>query len=193
MNKPGPAPDRRSKAFEDQVLEHLDVLYAVALRLTRNPADAEDLTQNALVKALRFHDKFKEGTYIKAWLLTILRNTFINEYRRKSRRPTTVELNGSEAAPSDTPDRDVSFELDRNRREHLFELLEDEVREALDAVPEDFREAVIMADLEDRSYKEIAEHMNCPLGTVMSRLYRGRKILREQLADYAEKQRLIST
>ncbi len=89
---------QRSQEFEEQVLEHMDMLYAVALRLTRNVADAEDLTQNALVKALRFHDKFKEGTYIKAWLLTILRNTFINEYRKRSRTPISVELTGTEAA-----------------------------------------------------------------------------------------------
>ncbi len=193
MSQSESEPARRSKAFEDQVLEHVDVLYAVALRLTRNAADAEDLTQNTLVKALRFHDKYKEGTYIKAWLLTILRNTFINEYRRKTRRPMTVELTGAEAAQSDSPDPEVTLQLDRNRREHLFELLDDEVRAALDAIPEDFREAVIMADLEDRSYKEIAEHMGCPLGTVMSRLYRGRKLLREQLDNYARRQRLITT
>ncbi len=176
---------KRTKDFENLVLEHIDLLYAVALRLTRNPADAEDLTQNTFVKALRFHDKFKEGTYIKAWLLTILRNTFINEYRRKSRRPMEVELSGFEAAPETRPDPDVFFEPERGRREDLLELVDDPVREAVAALPPDFREAVIMADLEDLSYKEIAEVMGCPLGTVMSRLYRGRKMLRESLGDYA--------
>lgn len=176
----------RSQAFEDAVLEHTDMLYAVALRLTRNPTEAEDLTQNALVKALRFHDKFREGTYIKAWLLTILRNTFINEYRRRARRPHTVELSGTEPSSTPTLDPEVRLELDTTRREHLFELLDDAVRKALDALPPDFREAVIMADLEDRSYKDIAEHMGCPIGTVMSRLFRGRKLLREQLADHAQ-------
>ena len=88
----------RSPEYEKLVLEHCDMLYAVALSLTRNPTEAEDLTQNTLVKALRFHDKFREGTYIKAWLLTILRNTFINEYRRRARRPAFVELTGAEAA-----------------------------------------------------------------------------------------------
>jgi RNA polymerase sigma-70 factor (ECF subfamily) len=161
------------------------MLYAVALRLTRNPTEAEDLTQNALVKALRFHDKFREGTYIKAWLLTILRNTFINEYRRRARRPHLVELSGGESSTTPSLDPDVKLELDTTRREHLFELLDDAVRKALDAIPADFREAVIMADLEDRSYKEIADHMGCPIGTVMSRLFRGRKLLREQLAGHA--------
>jgi len=182
----------RSKEFEEQVLEHLDMMYAVALKLTRNAADAQDLTQNTLVKALRFHDKFQEGTYIKAWLLTILRNTFINEYRRKVRRPSTVELSGMEAADENAPDTQVGYvptDVDRNA---LFELLEDEVKSAIMSLPEDFRNAVIMADLEDMSYKEIAEKMDCPLGTVMSRLYRGRKLLREKLKDYAKEHRVIS-
>ena len=180
---------QRSQEFERLVLDHSDILYAVALRLTRNRTDAEDLTQNTLFKALRFHDKFKEGTYIKAWLLTILRNTFINEYRRKTRRPTFVELSGTEAAPETAPDPTVHFEPDGSR-EDLLELLDDEVREAIDKLPADFRQAVIMADLEDKSYKEIADAMDCPLGTVMSRLYRGRKLLRDQLEDYAKQRRL---
>ena len=176
---------KRSKEFENLVLEHIDLLYAVALRLTRNPADAEDLTQNTFVKALRFHDKFKKGTYIKAWLLTILRNTFINEYRRKSRRPSEVELSGIEAAPDTRPDPNIFFEPQTGNRDDLLELVDDPVRKAVEALPSDFREAVIMADMEDMSYKEIADVMQCPLGTVMSRLYRGRKMLRESLGDYA--------
>jgi len=181
----------RTKAFEDLVLEHLDMLYAVALRLTRNAVDAQDLTQNTVVKALRFHARFKDGTYIKAWLLTILRNTFINEYRRKVRRPDFVELTGSEAAASTAPDPDVAFEPAEDSTTDLLELLDDRVKEAVESLPEDFRMAVIMADLKDKSYKEIAEAMGCPLGTVMSRLYRGRKMLREQLYDYAKDRRLV--
>lgn len=169
------------------MLEHTDLLYAVALRLTRNPVDAEDLTQNTFVKALRFHHKFKKGTYIKAWLLTILRNTFINEYRRKSRRPSEVELSGIEAAPDTRPDPDIFFDPQSGNREDLLELVDDPVRKAVEALPSDFREAVIMADMEDMSYKDIADVMQCPLGTVMSRLYRGRKMLRDALGDYARK------
>lgn len=182
----GPKPKPRSKEFERLVLEHLDMLYAVALRLTRNPTDAQDLTQNTVVKALRFHDKFKKGTYIKAWLLTILRNTFINEYRRKARHPIFVELTGAEAAEDTAPDPKVPYEPHNDDAMDLLELLDDEVRQAVGSLPEDFRTAVIMADLEEKSYKEIADITGCPLGTVMSRLHRGRKLLRQQLAAYAK-------
>lgn len=184
-------PEPRSKEFEQLVLEHLDMMYAVALRLTRNAADAQDLTQNTLVKALRFHTKFKEGTYIKAWLLTILRNTFINEYRRKVRRPTFVELSGAEPSDDHMPDPEVSFDPEPGNTSDLLELLDDEVKEAVESLPDDFRLAVIMADLEDKSYKEIAEAMDCPLGTVMSRLYRGRKLLRARLMEYAKERRMV--
>lgn len=161
------------------------MLHAVALRLTRNSADAEDLTQNTLVKALRFHEKFKEGTFIKAWLLTILRNTFINEYRKRTRTPLSVELTGAEMAePAALPAGD------EDRRQNMMELLDDEVRQAVEELPDDFRNAVIMADLEEKSYKEIADFMGCPIGTVMSRLYRGRKLLRERLSGYAQSVRL---
>jgi RNA polymerase sigma-70 factor, ECF subfamily len=180
----------RSSDFEGLILEHLDMLYAVALRLTRNPVDAQDLTQNTVVKALRFHSRFAAGTYIKAWLLTILRNTFINEYRRRVRRPTFVELTGAEPAHDASPDPTMQYEPMDRKPGSLLELLDEEVRTAIEGLPDDFRRAVIMADLEDMSYKEIAEAMRCPLGTVMSRLYRGRKLLREQLRDYARDRRL---
>ena len=168
------------------------MLYTVALKLTRNPADAEDLTQNTVVKALRFHDKFQKGTYIKAWLLTILRNTFINDHRRKTRRPLLVELNGSEVATQHLPDPSIEYKPVDNGYEALQELLGDEVKEALASLPKDFREAIIMADMLDMSYKEIAEKINCPIGTVMSRLYRGRRLLRKQLSQYAEEQGVLS-
>ncbi len=167
------------------------MMYAVALRLTRNTADAQDLTQNAVVKALRFHDKFQKGTYIKAWLLTILRNTFINEYRKKARRPMTVELTGAEQMPNSSAGLQFGHDPEGRSSANLLELLDDEVRDAVESLPEDFRVAVIMADLQDKSYKEIAEAVNCPLGTVMSRLYRGRKLLRERLHDYASDRRMV--
>ncbi len=175
----------RSPEFDELVLSHIDMMYAVAMKLTRNAADAEDLTQNTIVKALRFHDKFREGSYIKAWLLTILRNTFINEYRRKVRRPSQVPLTGAEPAPETSPDPKVQFDPKGRRYEDVLELLDDKVRRAIEELPDDFRDAVIMADIEDKSYKEIADIMDRPIGTVMSRLFRGRKLLREKLGDYA--------
>ncbi|HOJ32174.1 MAG TPA: sigma-70 family RNA polymerase sigma factor [Candidatus Hydrogenedentes bacterium] len=188
---PDGEPIERSEEFEKLVLSHLDMLYGVALRLTRNTVDAQDLTQNTIVKALRFHDKFEEGTYIKAWLLTILRNTFINEYRRKARRPTFVELTGTEPAADTSPDPRVGYDPVERTTKNLMELLDDEVRAALESLPDDFRLAVIMADMEDMSYKEIADVMKCPIGTVMSRLYRGRKLLRERLEAYAKNRNVI--
>ncbi|NUM53136.1 MAG: sigma-70 family RNA polymerase sigma factor [Candidatus Hydrogenedentes bacterium] len=176
----------RSPEFEQLVIEHMDMLYAVALRHTRNPADAADLTQNTVLKALRFHDKFEKGTYIKAWLLTILRNTYINEYRRRARRPAAVELTGAEAAEDTSPDPTVRYEPEHRGAKELMELLDDEVKLAIESLPDDFRNAVVMADIEDLSYKEIADRMGCPIGTVMSRLFRGRKMLREKLREYAK-------
>jgi len=175
----------RSPEFDELVLSHIDMMYAVALKLTRNAADAEDLTQNTVLKALRFHDKFQQGSYIKAWLLTILRNTFINDYRRKVRRPAQVPLSGTEPAPDAAPDPHVNYEPRSRNYADVLELLDDKVRQAIEELPEDFRQAVIMADIEDKSYKEIADIMKRPIGTVMSRLFRGRKLLREKLGDYA--------
>ena len=192
VQKNAKQPPVRSAAFEKLVLEHMGMLYAVALRLTRNATDAQDLTQTTVVKALRFHDRFKDGTYIKAWLLTILRNTFINDYRRRARRPDFVELTGSEAAAGTAPDPEVAaFEPAEGSSADLLELVDDEVKQAIEALPEDFRVTVIMADLQDKSYKEIADAVGCPLGTVMSRLYRGRKLLRERLYGYAKNYGLV--
>ena len=181
---------QRSSEFDDLVLEHVDLLYAVALRLTRNPSEAEDLMQTTILKALRFHDKFKRGSYIKAWLLTILRNTFINEYRRRVRRPIFVQLSGMEAAPDLSPDPKVGYHPGGRTYHEVLELLDDRVRFAIEGLPDEFRTPVIMADIEDKSYKEIADAMDCPLGTVMSRLYRGRKLLRKELGEYAAAQGL---
>lgn len=180
-----PEQAERPSDFDDLVLEHVELLYAVALQLTRNPAEAEDLTQTTILKALRFHDKFKRGSYIKAWLLTILRNTFINEYRRRVRRPIFVQLSGMEAAPDTSPDPEVGYHPGGRTYDEVLELLDDRVRFAIEGLPDEFRKPVIMADIEDKSYKEIAEAMDCPLGTVMSRLYRGRKLLRKELGEYA--------
>lgn len=177
----------RTAEFEEMVLEHVDTLFGVALRLTRNRADAQDLTQEALLRALRFHDKFKPGTHVRAWLLTILRNTFINEYRRRSRRPMTVELTGRESIPDRHVDRAVGYLPEAIKEASVLELLEEDVREAVDALPDGHRTTVIMADLQGLTYQEIADKLKCPVGTVMSRLHRGRRALRETLRHYEGK------
>lgn len=181
----------RSPEFDEKVLEHVDLMYAVALKLTRNSHDAHDLLQNALVKAFRFHHKFEEGTYIKAWLLTIVRNTFINDYRQKVRRPSFVDITESEFSANDFKAISVQYTPNKDRYEDIVELLDEKVKTAVESLPEDFRSVVVKADLEDKSYKEISSELNCPMGTVMSRLFRGRKILREKLREFAQDQGMI--
>lgn len=185
---------RSSKAtseFETLALEHMDALYASALRLTRSPKDAEDLVQDTYLKAFRFFDSFERGTNMKAWLFKILTNTFINKYRRRVKEKEMAE------APAEDVmlDRFVSSEAVRALQDpenNFFDkLLSDEVVEALDQVPVDFRMVVILADIQDFSYKEIAEIVGCPVGTVMSRLFRGRRILQKHLYDYAIREGVI--
>jgi RNA polymerase sigma-70 factor (ECF subfamily) len=178
------AAEVRAEDFENRVIGHMDAMYSVAVRLTRNATDAQDLMQDAVVRALRFRDKFQEGTYLKAWLLTILRNTFINDYRKRARRPTMVEWTGAEVMPNMKADPDMGYYPDELKSKNVLELLDDDIRSAVEALPEGHRDTVIMADLKSMSYKDIAEEMNCPLGTVMSRLHRGRRLLRETLSAY---------
>jgi len=176
-------PSRPSRKFEQLLIDNMDTIYISALRLTQNYADAKDLQQDALVRALRFHHKFEEGTYIKAWLQTIVRNTFINNYRKKIRRPITVELTGS-IEPSEGPldmDADMVHYPRRLKSENILEYLTDGVRAAVDSLPEGHRHTLIMADLQDMSYREIAERLDCLLGTVMSRLHRSRRLMRVAL------------
>jgi RNA polymerase sigma-70 factor (ECF subfamily) len=184
-------PKTPSSEFEALTLEYMDALYGAALRLTRSPRDAEDLVQDTYLKAFRFFDTFERGTNIKAWLFKILTNTFINKYRRKVK-----EREIAEAPPEDIVlDRFLSTEqvraLQEPERDFFGKLLSDEVVEALDQVPVDFRMVVILADIQDFSYKEIAEIVGCPVGTVMSRLFRGRRILQNQLYEYAIKEGVI--
>jgi RNA polymerase sigma-70 factor (ECF subfamily) len=176
--------------FEREALPHMSALYSAALRLTRNERDAEDLVQDTILRAYRFFDTFEAGTNCKAWMFRILTNVFCNRYREREReREVLDEAESSEAnveqftAGSDAG-RDVETAL-------LGRIVSEDVERALRQVPEDFRMAVILADLEDFSYKEIAEIMECPAGTVMSRLFRGRKILQRLLYDYAAEQGII--
>lgn len=174
-----------SSEFEALTMEHMDALYGAALRLTRSARDAEDLVQDTYLKAFRFFESFEKGTNIKAWLFKIQTNTFINKYRRKVK-----EREVAEAPPEDIVlDRFVSSEQFRAikdpENDFFSRLLSDEVLEALDQVPVDFRMVVILADIQGFSYKEIAEIVGCPVGTVMSRLFRGRRILQKALYRYA--------
>lgn len=173
--------------FAEQATPFLDQLYAAAMRMTRNPADAEDLVQETFVRAYRGFPSFQDGTNLRAWLYRILTNTFINTYRAKQRRPEQTDLDdvedlylykrlgGLEAAS-----------LGRSAEDELMDMFtETEVKDAIEALPEQFRMAVLLADVEGFSYKEIAEILDIPIGTVMSRLHRGRKALQRSLHDFA--------
>jgi RNA polymerase sigma-70 factor, ECF subfamily len=172
--------------FEEQALPYMDQLYAAAMRLTRNPADAADLVQETFVKAYQAFGQFQQGTNLKAWLYRIQTNTFINNYRKNQRNPYqgTIDdledwqLGGAESVTQSTSTRSAEAEA-------IDHLPDSAVKDALQAIPEDFRMAVYFADVEGFSYQEIADIMKTPVGTVMSRLHRGRRMLRELLADYA--------
>src|SRR6478736_736668 len=179
-------PNRTKQEFEELALAHLDPLYSAALRLTKNERDAEDLVQDTCMRAYRFFDKFERGTNIRAWLFKILTNTFINRYRRKVKERNVTEGSEREAVHEAFISRDAS-DYAANPEQYMFDrLLSDDVLRAIDGLPIDFRLVVILADLQEFSYKEIAEILECPVGTVMSRLFRGRKLLQKTLRVYAQ-------
>ncbi|MEJ5166264.1 MAG: sigma-70 family RNA polymerase sigma factor [Thermoanaerobaculia bacterium] len=175
--------------YERDLLPYIDSLYSTALRLVSNPQDAEDLVQETYMKAFKYFDKFKPGTNIKAWLFKILKNTFINFYRKRKKTPHQVELIELEDkledfALSEVHDLQI---LKSEGDEKNFSEVDENVRKALENLPEDYRRVIIMADIEGRSYKEIAKILKLPIGTVMSRLYRGRKSLEDALLEFASK------
>lgn len=177
--------DPAREEFEREALKHLDALYGAALRLTRSPSDAEDLVQDAFVKAYRFYDRFEPGTNMKAWLFRILTNTFINKYRRTTRERKVLEGREAEPVGDGVMSRAAMRTLTDPVAEAHRRLITAEIQEALDSLPEDYRVMIMLADVEELSYKEIATIVGCPIGTVMSRLHRARKKMQRRLIDQA--------
>jgi RNA polymerase sigma-70 factor (ECF subfamily) len=176
--------------FETDAMQYAPQLYSAALRMTRNPADAEDVVQETYLKAYRAYATFEAGTNLKAWLYRILTNTYINKYRKQQRRPSEVELGelqdlylykrlGEQSGATQSAEQDV-----------LDDFVDSDVKQALESLPEHFRMPVLFADVEGFSYKEIAEILDIPIGTVMSRLHRGRKALQKKLWNVAEERGL---
>ena len=172
--------DDKRRAFEKEALPHLDTVYRVALRLANDPTQAEDLTQETLLKAYRSWHQYKSGTNVRAWLLTILRHTFINEYRRDKNRGNTVDVGEYEQFTVFPEVQDADPE-----GSFFDKIVDEEVLRAIDSLPEEFRECLVLSDIADLSYAEIAEIMQVPVGTVKSRLFRARKVLQRLLYDYA--------
>jgi RNA polymerase sigma-70 factor, ECF subfamily len=177
--------DERHERFEREALQYLDQLYAAALRMTRNPADAEDIVQETYAKAYASFHQFTPGTNLKAWLYRILTNTYINSYRKKQREPQISDGENIEDWQLARAESHTSSGLKSAEMVALERLPDSDIKEALQQLPPDFRLAVYLADVEGFAYKEIAEIMGTPIGTVMSRLNRGRNQLRNLLADYA--------
>jgi len=184
MADPEATQNQKRKTFEREAMPHMDALYRTALRMTKNESDAEDLVQETMIKAYRFWDKFEPGSNCRAWLFKIMTNIFINDYRSKSRAPVAVDVDdiddnylyGQLASQSD----------DDNPERQLFaKVFDKDVRKAIEELPEDFRLVVILSFLEGFAYQEIAEIADLQLGTVKSRLHRGRKLLQKRLLDYA--------
>ena len=169
--------------FEQEAVPHMDILYNYALRMTSNSDDAHDLVQETFLKAYRFWDKYEKGTNIRAWLFRIMKNSYINRYRKETKEPETVDYNDIQNFYNTI--RYESADPNDLQQQIFGGLLEDNVARAIESLPEDFRTVVILCDIEGLSYEEISDFVHCPIGTVRSRLHRGRKMLRTKLLSYA--------
>ncbi|MCU0452763.1 MAG: sigma-70 family RNA polymerase sigma factor [Bacteroidetes bacterium] len=176
--------NERHAEFEAEAMPHMDLLYNFALRTTGDRDDAKDLLQETYLKAYRFWDKYEKGTNIRAWLFRIMKNSYINRYRKETREPDKVDYGDVENFYDSI--RDDSKETSDLQQRMFGNLLGDEVTTALEELPDDFRTVVILCDIEELTYEEIAEFLNCPIGTVRSRLHRGRKMLQARLHAYAK-------
>lgn len=179
--------------FSDDAMQYAGQLYSAAMRMTRNPADAEDLVQETFLKAYRAYDSFQAGTNLKAWLYRILTNTFINKYRKDARRPNEVDLGAVEDLYLYRRiGSEESAEASRTTEDRVLDgLVESDIKKAVEDLPENFRVPVLLADLEGMSYQEIADALDIPIGTVMSRLHRGRKAMQKTLWEFAKQRGLL--
>ena len=178
--------------FADQAMPLMDQLYSAAMRMTRNPADAEDLVQETYMKAYRGYERFQEGTNLKAWMYRILTNSYINRYRQKQRRPDESDIGDVEDMYLYRRLGGENSEIGASAEDAFLDSVTDsQVKDAIEALPENFRMAVLLADVEGFAYKEIAEILEIPIGTVMSRIHRGRKALEKHLHDFAAERNLL--
>jgi RNA polymerase sigma-70 factor (ECF subfamily) len=187
-----PLTEDDKRRFEDEALPLLDSLYAGALRMTRNPADAEDLVQDTMVRAYRAFNRFEPGTNLKAWLFRIMTNAYINTYRKKQREPQKISQDDVEEFDlyQELKNRDPNYEATPETLV-LDSLVDSDIIKAIDELPDQFRMAVVLSDVEGFSYAEMAEIMDVPMGTVMSRLHRGRKALQKRLWEIARDQGIV--
>ena len=176
--------------FQREAVPHMDILYNYALRMTGDQDDADDLLQETYLKAYRFWDKYEKETNIRAWLFRIMKNSYINRYRKETKEPDTVDYDKIQNYYSTI--RDESADPNDLQEKIFGGLFEDNVAQALESLPEDFRTVVILCDIEGLTYEEIAEFVDCPIGTVRSRLHRGRKMLRAMLFEYAQKRGYVT-
>lgn len=176
---------QKQEEFEEEVVPHLDALYNFALRLTSDPNDAEDLVQDTIVKAYRFFSSYERGTNAKAWLFRILKNSYINNYRKKSKQPNQVDYD--EVATFYETIRAERTDTSDLEDKMFRDLIDDDISNALEELPEDFRTVVLLCDVEGFTYEEIANMLDVPIGTIRSRLHRGRNLLKSQLMEYARR------